>query len=470
MRVLMLGWEFPPYFAGGVGVVAEALTRTLVRRGVDVHYLMPHGPGRAERGGVRIFGGGDGDGAAEGTLRVAGIASTLPAWSYAASAPPGRAPTPVPGEIRPRVERPLYGPDLLEQVERFAERSVELVAREGLELDVIHAHDWTTFPAGLALRRATGRPLVVARPRHRVRPSGRRLRRPRGLRARAARACAAPTASCAVSRRVRERCVETYGADPARVEVVHNAVERDATPADARSASPTASCSSSGASRSQKGPEYFVEAARRVLDVEPGVAFVRRRQRRPPAPHGRARRGARPRPDACSSPGFVDRERAAALYASADVFVMPSVSEPFGIAPLEAMARGVPVIVSRAVGRRRGAAKRARWTSGTWRTLAGKILAALRYPPLAGELAPARPRRGRARSRWDGRRPRASRGPLPRRRSRDLTCRPLLPGAPAVPAAALRALRRSGARERLLRRRRERGASCAASPRSATCP
>jgi glycosyltransferase involved in cell wall biosynthesis len=85
-------------------------------------------------------------------------------------------------------------------------------------------------------------------------------------------------------------------------------------------------------------------------------------------------------------PGFVDRSQAAALFQSADVFVMPSVSEPFGIVPLEAMDREVPVIVSRQSGVAevlRNALKVDFWDTDD---LAGKILAALRYPRLAGEL------------------------------------------------------------------------------------
>jgi glycosyltransferase involved in cell wall biosynthesis len=304
----------------------------------------------------------------------------------------------VPGEIRPRVERPLYGPDLLEQVERFAERSVELVAREGLELDVIHAHDWTTFRAGLALRRATGRPLVVHVHITEFDKSGGSYADPavfaleqEGLRG--------ADRVVAVSRRVRDRCVETYGADPARVEVVYNAVERDASrPSPLGLADRVVLFL--GRVTLQKGPEYFVEAARRVLDVEPGVAFVLagNGDLLPRMVERAAELGLGSR---MLFPGFVDRERAAALYASADVFVMPSVSEPFGIVPLEAMDRGVPVIVSRQSGvgeLLRNALKVDFWDV---EDLAGKILAALRYPPLAGELR----RRGRAevaRLTWDG--------------------------------------------------------------------
>ncbi len=391
----MLGWEFPPYFAGGVGVVAQALTRTLVRRGISVDYVMPHGPERvALREELRLF---VGRGAASGTLRVAGLQSGLSAWSYfAASGAVARA-TPVPGEVRPPESRPLYGPGLLEEVERFADRAVEL-ARESLDFDVIHAHDWTTFRAGLALRRATGRPLVVHVHITEFDKSGGTYADPRvfaleqaGLRG--------ADRIVTVSRRLRDRCVETYGADPARVRVVYNAVDSDASrPSPLDLDDPLVLFL--GRVTLQKGPEYFVEAARRVLDVEPNVAFVLAGQgdMLPRMVERAAELGIASR---MLFPGFVDRERVAALYASADVFVMPSVSEPFGIVPLEAMDRGVPVIVSRQSGvgeLLQNALKVDFWDV---EDLAGKIVAALRYPSLARELR----ERGKAevgRLTWDG--------------------------------------------------------------------
>jgi glycogen synthase len=395
VKVLMLGWEFPPHFAGGVGVVAEALTRALGRRGVDVDYVMPHDPDGAGGERVRLLG----TSAGSGALRVAGLGCELAPFSYFAGAGPGpRRETPVPGEVRAASARPLYGPGLLDEVERFAERAVELARREAPDFDVIHAHDWTTFRAGVALRRATGRPLVLHVHITEFDKSGGSYADPRvfaleqeGLRA--------ADLVVAVSRRVRDRCVETYGADPARVRVVYNAVERgdsepDALPLDG----PLVLFL--GRVTLQKGPAYFVEAARRVLELEPGATFVLagNGDLLPRMVELAAELGLGSR---MRFPGFVDRERAAALYASADVFVMPSVSEPFGIVPLEAMDRGVPVILSRQSGASellRNALKVDFWDVDD---LAGKILAALRYPSLARELR----ERGRAevgRITWDG--------------------------------------------------------------------
>jgi glycosyltransferase involved in cell wall biosynthesis len=152
----------------------------------------------------------------------------------------------------------------------------------------------------------------------------------------------------AVSRRIAERCITSYGIDPSRLRVVYNAIDPDR-----REVVPVPLSDRIvlflGRVTLQKGPDYFVEAARRVLEKESDVTFVMAgqgdmlpRMIERAAELGLGRR--------MLFPGFVDRDRAAALYASADVFVMPSVSEPFGIVPLEAMDRGVPVIVSRQSG------------------------------------------------------------------------------------------------------------------------
>ena len=223
--VLMLGWEFPPYFAGGVGVVAEGLTRSLARRGSEVTFLMPHGPERAEREGLHIVIP-SAEGEAGATLRVASLEGTLHPFSYAAGAGPAEA-LAIPGERRaPSTTGPLYGPGLLEEVERFAEACVRLVGKERVRFDVIHAHDWTTFRAGLALKRATGKPLLIHVHITEFDKSGGSYADPRvfaleqeGIRG--------ADRVVAVSRRVAERCIASYGADPARVRVVYNAVDPD---------------------------------------------------------------------------------------------------------------------------------------------------------------------------------------------------------------------------------------------------
>jgi glycosyltransferase involved in cell wall biosynthesis len=188
----------------------------------------------------------------------------------------------------------------------------------------------------------------------------------------------------AVSRRVAAICSERYGVDPSRLRVVYNGVASDARPA-APSRLPGPLVLFLGRVTLQKGPDWFVEAARRVLDVEPAATFVLAGtgDMLPRAIERAAELGIAHR---MLFPGFVDRERASALFAAADVFVMPSVSEPFGIVPLEAMDRGVPVIVSRQSGSAellRNALKVDFWDV---EGLASKIVSVLRYRALSAEL------------------------------------------------------------------------------------
>jgi glycosyltransferase involved in cell wall biosynthesis len=382
MRVLMLGWEFPPYFAGGVGVACHALTKALARRDVDITYVMPEGPEQADAAHLRLL-----------------VASRLAPHVTVAR---------VPGEMLPYASfaypthsttawaanspttKPLYGSDLAYEIERFAARVGDLVARLPLSFDVIHAHDWTTFPAGIALRRATGKPLVVHVHITEFDKSGGSHADPRTWAIEHA-GMAAADLVIAVSERTRRRCIEQYGIDEAKIVVVHNGIEPGAprTP-DAGGRGREATRRDKvvlflGRVTLQKGPDLFVEAARRVLAAIPDVTFVLAGagDMLPRVIERSAELGLGPR---MLFAGFVDREQAAELYRRADLFVMPSVSEPFGLVPLEAMDRGVPVIVSRQSGVSevlRHAIKVDAWNV---EELAAKMIAALAYPALRREL------------------------------------------------------------------------------------
>ncbi len=371
MRVLTLGWELPPRFAGGVGVVADALLRALAERGHELTYVMPHAFGEPGPKGVRLL---------EPTVcgGAAGAPSRL--VSYASERPPIR----VPGEAAPPSGAALYGPDLLREVERFAADALARVAEARVAFDVIHAHDWTTFRAGLALRAATGKPLVAHVHITELDKSGGAWADP-AVFALEREGIAGADRVVAVSRRIASTCSERYGADPARVRVVYNAVD-PAADAGVAPALPRPLVLFLGRITLQKGPEYFLEAARRVLDVQPDAHFVMAGtgDMLPRMIERAAELGISSR---IAFPGFVDRERAAALYGAADVFVMPSVSEPFGIVPLEAMDRGVPVIVSRQSGVSELISNALKCDPWEVERMASLIAAALRYPTLARALS-----------------------------------------------------------------------------------
>ena len=175
MRILMLGWEFPPHISGGLGTACHGLVRALGRLEVETTFVLPEAAGSTgfERTTPRT----SPIGGAVGSVRLVGAGVPLPApypaWSGRENIAIGRA-RDRPGRRQP-VGRLLertgrvrvmsagvsggYGGDLAARTDRYAQRCVELSERT--EFDVVHAHDWMTFPAGIAVARASGRPLVV---------------------------------------------------------------------------------------------------------------------------------------------------------------------------------------------------------------------------------------------------------------------------------------------------------------------
>lgn len=327
MKVLMLGWEYPPRVAGGLGVACAGIVRGLRENGVDVLLLLPSPARSRPPSAVRRRGG-------IGALEIVHVA-----------APRGRWPRLDPYAPAPGVRAGLYGPGLADSVARYASAAYALARRR--RFDLVHAHDWMTFPAAMAAKQASGRPLVAhihATERDR---SG---------------AAVGDSAASRIERRalpVADRVVavseytaailrEHYGVCADRIRVVHNAIDAAAPPVRRRRRGPPLVLFA-GRVTGQKGPEQFVRAAALVAAERPDVRFVL-------AGSGdrlgevRSEAAALGLSDRIRFPGFVPRAELDRLYARADVFVMPSRSEPFGLAALEAISRGAPAIVSRSSG------------------------------------------------------------------------------------------------------------------------
>jgi len=280
----------------------------------------------------------------------------------------------------------VYGLDLIAEVFRYG-RAAGTVVRSA-SFDIIHAHDWMTVPAALIARRISGRPLVLHvhsleydRSGDNVNPEIRAIEQ-EGL-DRADRIIA-------VSHRTKRMIEERYGIDPKKIIVVHNAVdrveagriyraERRGIPRKDRMVLFL------GRITFQKGPDYFVEAAARVLQVLPDVTFVM-------AGAGNMmgqmieRVGELGIGNRFHFTGFLQGEEIERIFSLSDLYVMPSVSEPFGISPLEAMLYDVPVIISRQSGVAELLKHALKVDFWDIREIAGKIIALLKHPALAGEM------------------------------------------------------------------------------------
>jgi glycosyltransferase involved in cell wall biosynthesis len=277
----------------------------------------------------------------------------------------------------------VYGPDLMQEVARYA-LAVEQIAKQR-DFDVIHAHDWMSWPAGLAAARASKKPLVIHVHATEHDRSGDRPNtavqeiEQLGL-------DGADRVVC-VSHYTKRQLLQHYRLDESKVRIVHNALtqkeQADRVKVEKRIDAPIVLFL--GRVTFQKGPEYFLEAASRVVRVRPDVKFViagsgdmLNSTIERVARMGLARN--------VHFTGFLTGEDVERMYAMADVYVMPSVSEPFGIAPLEAMALDTPVILSRQSGVSEvlhSALKVDFWDVAD---IANKILAVLTYPALTAEL------------------------------------------------------------------------------------
>ncbi len=386
MQVLMLGWEFPPYFAGGVGVACEALSRALVAQGHKLTYIMPRGP--------KPSGSKDNTAAHMDVLIAEHFAGHIRFETIDSLLSPYFSEDAYANAIEELTETDgldvgtLYGPNLLAEVERFAAQVSWLVRKKRIEFDVIHAHDWTTFPAGARLKAETGKPLLSHVHITEFDKSGGDHADSRVYAIERAGMHSADHV-IAVSRFTRQRCIERYGCDPSRVSVVYNGIDARALKSLRRQKRPASSPKTVlflGRMTLQKGPDHFLRAAKRVVDFNPNVRFIM-------AGTGdmllhlvdeAARLGIGAN---VLFTGFASRQDAMDLYASADAFVMPSVSEPFGIVPLEAMARHVPVIVSRQSGVSEVLSHALKVDFWDVEDLASKILSVLSYPALSRTLA-----------------------------------------------------------------------------------
>ena len=362
----MFGWEFPPHIAGGLGTACYGMTRGLARNGVEVVFVMPRAYGDEDQRFVRVVNASDVETIGTRDLefseelleKVSFIhidSNMLPYISpeeYAAYhdefVRSGRTHEWTDVWRQRYTFSGKYGANLMEEVARYAMVAAQVAKDLEGQFDVIHAHDWLTYFAGIAAKRVSGKPLVVHMHATEFDRSGENINR--RVYAIEKAGMQAADRVIAVSELTRRIVIGKYGIPAEKVVTVHNAVRfgesEDAVPERAVKDKVVTFL---GRITYQKGPDYFVEAAAKVLQRVPDVRFVMAGSGdlmnhvvRRVAQLGIA--------DRFHFTGFLKGGEVQRMFRLSDVYVMPSVSEPFGISPLEAMRSGVPVIISRQSG------------------------------------------------------------------------------------------------------------------------
>lgn len=358
----MFGWEFPPHITGGLGTACYGLSKGLAKQEVEIVFVVPKAFGDEKQDAARVVNASDVTVDMENSIyreywkRIEYMEIGSNIIPYVSPEEFERIVTQEQLDKISKDSRVFskrfefsgsYGKNLLEEVSRYALVASAIAASRNF--DLIHAHDWLTYPAGIAAKLVSGKPLVVHVHATEFDRSGENVNQQvydlerKGMEV--------ADRVIAVSNYTRNIIIERYGIDPDKVVTVHNAVDPPASQAtidDYRGINEKI-VTFLGRITFQKGPDYFVEAARLVHEHNPNIRFVM-------AGSGdmlpqMIRRVAELRMGSnFHFTGFLKGQSVDRMLAMSDVFVMPSVSEPFGIVPLEAMRSNVPVVISRQSG------------------------------------------------------------------------------------------------------------------------
>jgi glycogen(starch) synthase len=352
----MLGWEFPPQISGGLGTACYGLTKAMDKLGIKVTFVLPRGTGNPV-GSVKTIGTND-PGVVTRYEQFTNIkfrvaSSNLRPYASVGSHKyenfsdyeSGRALLEI-TDASEALGPDNYKGDILAAVREYAEKAMKIAGGENF--DVVHAHDWMTYPAGEAVSRKNHKPLVVHVHSTEFDRSGEHVNQAvydierKGMHAAAK--------VITVSNLTKDTVVNRYGVHPDKVEVVYNAVEHNG---DGVCHIPVEKKDKIvlflGRITMQKGPEYFLAAAKKVLQVIDNVKFIMAGSgdMMPKIVELAASMGLG---NKVLFTGFLTGEDVNRAYKMADLYVMPSVSEPFGISSLEAMNRNVPVLMSKQSG------------------------------------------------------------------------------------------------------------------------
>lgn len=363
MKVLMFGWEFPPLSSGGLGTACYGLTKGLSKKGVDITFVVPYSAEISDVDFIKLV--------PAGSLKIRKIPSVLHPYMSAQE---------YKKSLGKKPGQKIYGSSLFDEVYRYT-LAAEKIAEEG-EFDVIHCHDWMTFEAGIMAKKRKNKPLVLhvhsteldRTGGHQVNQHVYDLERNGMHKA---------DKIIAVSNFTKNKIAAHYGVPSEKINVVHNAVDlsQHCHAENFEIKKTDRVVLFLGRLTLQKGPDYFVYAAKKVLEREKNVKFIvaGSGDMEPFVIEKSAELGIS---DKVLFAGFLNQEDVERAYKMADIYVMPSVSDPFGISALEAMKNKTPVIVSNQSGVSevvRHCLKADFWDVGG---ISSRIIALLRYKPL----------------------------------------------------------------------------------------
>ncbi|MBN1175851.1 glycosyltransferase family 4 protein [Candidatus Woesearchaeota archaeon] len=361
MKVLMFGWEFPPYFAGGVGMVCYELVKHLAAKNVGIDYVMPYMPDDLSSNLANLI---DVSRLVSETelkkynltfSRVPSLMAayqTLEEYEQTLRTLTEQQPETITSRRRENDStKKMYGENLLEEIDLFAKRVAAMIEKGAFrDCDVIHAHDWTTGRAAAVAKRMLGKPMIIHCHITEINKNAGAGVTPEVYAVERENFMAADKV-VAISGLIKQTLIDHYGVPEEKIELVHNGgVEMGPVKVTSHEFKGDQKIVSyMGRITGMKGPLNFIDVANLVLKHVPNTKFII-------AGSGDQLQACIDKVNACGISekvyfhGFYTRDEAELFYDLSDVFVLPSLLEPFGVTPLEAMSKDTPTVVTKQSG------------------------------------------------------------------------------------------------------------------------
>ena len=368
MKVLMFGWEFPPYVSGGLGNACYLLTKGLHKKGVNITFVIPYsGDEKAEYVNLIAM-----ENVKDFKLRLINsiIEPYITSEEYKSKLS--------------KYDKSLYGNNLYHEVYRFSLAALDIASKE--DFDIIHCHDWMTYQAGINIKHMTNKPLIVhihntVFDRSSLKPTKYEYDIEKAGFENADKIIA-------ISNRIKNLLVDEYNIDKNKISVAHWGLDHENP--DYYQKPPIKSLDNKvvlfvGRITMQKGVDYLIEAAKKVLDFEPNVRFiiVGFGDMLPQSINRAIELGIN---NKINFTGWFSPKDVFKAFKIADLFVMPSVSEPFGLVALESLKNGTPALISKQSGVSEVINNCLKVDFWDIKDMTDKIVNSLRYDSLNNEL------------------------------------------------------------------------------------
>lgn len=370
MKVLMFGWEFPPMKSGGLGTACFDLCKGLHGRGISVTFVVPKLPKGMKSDFVKLLGTNE-------YVKLSEVSTILTPYMTSKEYIETY-------ERLDEAQKSNYGKTLLAEVERYSKAAAIIAKRE--TFDIIHVHDWMTYEAGIIAKQISGKPLVAhihATEFDRTGGNPNCLisdKEYKGL--------SAADLIIANSNYTKNNVIEAYKMPPEKIRIIHWGIEENSPYYNLNTRSPFKNekiVLFLGRVTLQKGPEYFVKMAEKVAKFVPNVKFVFAGDGDmfPRVINEVAERNIS---DKFVFTGFLQGADVHKAFQMADLYVMPSVSEPFGLVALESLKNRTPILISKQSGVSEVLSNVFKVDFWDIDEMANKVVSFLRYDALNYEL------------------------------------------------------------------------------------